>query len=105
VPPGRRRRENRYPSTALVRLRGEEIDRRKERIVKYINEAPWDRIGRVVLGIVMVWLGLAVVDGTWGVVLTVVGFIPLVTGIVGWCPLYALFHTGTKAGDHRSMSV
>jgi Inner membrane protein YgaP-like, transmembrane domain len=71
----------------------------KETIVKFINEASWDRIGRVVLGIVMLWLGLAVVDGTWGVVLAVVAFVPLITGLVGWCPIYAVLGSGTRAKD------
>lgn len=65
--------------------------------MRFVNEAAWDRIGRVALGIVLLWLGWGgVVTGTWGTVLAVLGFVPLVTGLVGWCPLYALFRFRTN---------
>lgn len=63
----------------------------------FVNEAPWDRIVRVVLGLVMLYLGWSgAVDGVLGVVLQWLGFIPLITGIVGWCPLYSLFRIRTN---------
>jgi hypothetical protein len=34
--------------------------------------------------------------GTLSVVILVVGAIALVTGVVGWCPAYALFNCSTK---------
>jgi hypothetical protein len=62
-----------------------------------INEANWDRIGRVVIGILLLYLGWAgVVTGGWGVFLKVIGFVPLLTGLVGFCPLYGLFKFSTK---------
>jgi len=62
-----------------------------------INEAGWDRIARVVLGIVLLALGWAgVVGGGWGIFLKIIGFVPLLTGLIGWCPLYALFKFSTK---------
>ncbi len=62
-----------------------------------INEANWDRIARVVLGIVLLYLGWGgVVAGGWGVFLKIIGFVPLLTGLVGWCPLYALLKISTK---------
>ena len=62
------------------------------------NVANWDRIGRVVLGIVLLYLGWAgVVTGGWGLFLKIIGFVPLLTGLVGWCPLYALFKFNTKS--------
>jgi hypothetical protein len=61
------------------------------------NESDWDRILRVVLGVVLLALGWGgVVTGTWGWVLRIVGFIPLLTGLVGWCGLYALFGFSTR---------
>lgn len=61
------------------------------------NESALDRILRVVLGVVMLYLGWGgIVDGTFGLVLQYLGFIPLLTGVIGWCPLYRLFHIGTK---------
>ena len=59
------------------------------------NEANWDRVARVVLGVVLLAVGLTVVDGTLGVVLTVVAFVPLLTGIVGSCPHYSLLGIST----------
>jgi hypothetical protein len=31
------------------------------------------------------------------VVLQWLGFVPLLTGLIGWCPLYALFRFSTKS--------
>lgn len=61
----------------------------------HVNEANWDRIARVVIGVAMIGVGLAVVGGTGGIVLAVVGLIPLVTGAVGTCPLYSVFGIST----------
>jgi hypothetical protein len=62
-----------------------------------INQSKIDRIIRVILGIVLLTLGWGgVVSGTWGLVFKIVGFIPLITGLVGWCPLYALFKLKTN---------
>ena len=65
--------------------------------MSFANEATWDRIGRVALGIVLLYLGWAeVVTGGWGAVLKIIGFVPLLTGLVGWCPLYAVFRFRTN---------
>jgi hypothetical protein len=62
-----------------------------------VNEATWDRIARTALGVVVLYLGWAnVVTGGWGLVLKIVGFLPLLTGLVGWCPAYALLKVSTK---------
>ena len=65
--------------------------------MKYVNEAGWDRIVRVVLGIVLLYLGWAgVVTGGWGTFLKIIGFLPLLTGLVGFCPLYAVLKIRTN---------
>lgn len=65
--------------------------------MSFINEAGWDRIVRVILGIVLLYLGWAgVVSGGWGVFLKVFGFVPLLTGLIGWCPLYSLLKFRTN---------
>ncbi len=65
--------------------------------MSYINQASWDRIVRIALGIILLYLGWAgVVPGGLGVFLKVIGFVPLITGLVGWCPLYALLKVRTN---------
>jgi hypothetical protein len=62
-----------------------------------VNEANWDRIARVVLGIILLFLGLGgTVTGVLGVVFDILGFILLITGLVGVCPLYMLLKFSTK---------
>jgi hypothetical protein len=61
------------------------------------NEGSTDRIIRVVLGVAMLALGwLGVVDGWLGTTLQWLGFVPLITGLVGWCPLYSIFGMRTN---------
>lgn len=65
--------------------------------MSFMNEGSTDRIIRVVAGIVLLALGWGeVVTGTLGTVFKVLGFVPLVTGLVGWCPLYAITHISTR---------
>jgi hypothetical protein len=62
-----------------------------------INEANWDRIARVILGIILLFLGLGVAtSAVLGIIFDVLGVILLVTGLVGFCPLYALLKFSTK---------
>ena len=64
---------------------------------KFMNEASWDRIARVVLGIVLIALGFSgAVEGGLGTALGLIGFVPLITGLVGWCPLYAILRFRTN---------
>ncbi|MBN9423066.1 MAG: hypothetical protein BGO63_02855 [Candidatus Accumulibacter sp. 66-26] len=46
-----------------------------------------DKILRVVAGIVLIALAATNVIGVWGWI----GVVPLLTGLVGWCPAYTLF--------------
>jgi hypothetical protein len=55
------------------------------------NEGTIDRTIRLVLGLALVSL-VFVGPGTW---IGLFGFIPLVTGIVGYCPLYQLIGVRT----------
>lgn len=71
---------------------------------KFINEAPWDRILRVVIGIAMLYIGFGgVVEGALGIGVGVVGLILVVTGLVGFCPIYAMFRIRTR-DDHSVTS-
>ena len=58
------------------------------------NEGGLDRTFRIVLGLLLILAGY-VAGGTWGVVLYIIALVPLLTGVIGWCPLYSLFHINT----------
>ncbi len=51
------------------------------------NEANWDRILRVCLGVVLLSLIFVGPQTWWGLI----GAVPLLTGLIGYCPLYQLF--------------
>jgi uncharacterized membrane protein len=62
-----------------------------------LNEAPLDRAIRVVLGIVIGTVAVAGALATpWLYAAWVVAAILVVTGIVGFCPLYAILRVSTK---------
>ena len=60
------------------------------------NVGRMDRVRRVALGIAMAAIGLFVLKGTTGTVLSIIGLIPLATGLVGFCPLYLPFKFSTN---------
>jgi hypothetical protein len=86
-------------TTTAHRARKRSID------MNFVNEASWDRAARVVVGVALLILGLAVVDGGLGVVLTIVAFVPLLTGLVGWCPLYTIFRFRTNRDTHAGSAT
>lgn len=62
------------------------------------NESSLDRVIRVALGILLLVLGWAnFVPGTLGIVFRYLGFVPLLTGLLGFCPIYALLKIRTNA--------
>lgn len=61
-----------------------------------LNVGGVDRIFRIVLGLVLIVAGFFFLSGTVGTIVAVVGFIPLLTGLVGWCPLYLPFKFSTR---------
>lgn len=54
-----------------------------------------DRMGRLALGVAMMILGWRESE-TWALVLRVFAFYPLLTGLAGWCPVYALLRFRTR---------
>lgn len=61
------------------------------------NQSGADRVIRIVIGaalLVLGWGGL--VTGTFGWIFKIGGFVPLITGLAGWCPLYALAKAHTN---------
>lgn len=59
------------------------------------NAGMIDRALRVVLGFALIFAALSGITWAW------VGLVPLVTGFVGFCPLYAVLglNTGCKAAE------
>ena len=50
------------------------------------NVGTVDRVLRIVVGLVLIGLAATGTVGLWGYI----GIAPLLTGLVGWCPPYAL---------------
>ncbi len=50
------------------------------------NEGAVDRIIRVVIGLVILSLTITGPQSMWGLV----GLVPLITGLIGFCPLYKI---------------
>jgi hypothetical protein len=62
-----------------------------------MNESGLDRVIRLVAGLFLLLLYfVGVVSGALGIVVLVLGAILLLTGLIGFCPLYALFKFSTK---------
>lgn len=57
-----------------------------------------DRVLRIVLGLVLIGLAATGTVGLWGWI----GMLPLATGLIGWCPPYALFGWSTCALKSKS---
>ncbi len=64
------------------------------------NESGLDRGIRVVLGVVLLALVFVGPRTLWGLV----GLVPLVTGLVGFCPLYRLLGLDTHRAPSQSHS-
>jgi hypothetical protein len=57
-----------------------------------------DRVLRILIGIAALVVGIALpgaVGATWAYVADAAGVVALLTGLVGYCPLYALFGVRT----------
>lgn len=67
------------------------------------NESGMDQAVRITAGIALLTLGwTGAVGGVVGTAFKFLGFVPLLTGIFGWCPLYTLLHFNTETGMHRT---
>jgi hypothetical protein len=53
--------------------------------------SPAGRITRIVAGIVLIALGLLVLHGTGGIIVAIVGLVPLVAGLFDFCVFAPLF--------------
>jgi hypothetical protein len=57
------------------------------------NVGTIDRSIRIIAGLAL--LGLAATGKMWGLI----GIVPLLTGIIGWCPPYQLLGINTGVSD------
>ena len=57
---------------------------------------------RIVAGIILIAVGLAVVGGTGGIVLAVVGLVPLIAAVLDVCLLAPLFGAPLKGAEVRA---
>ena len=56
-----------------------------------------DRILRIVVGLLLLGLAASGTVGVWGYL----GIVPLATGLLGWCPPYAMFGWNTCSTRER----
>ncbi len=61
------------------------------------NEGALDRIIRVIAGLAIISLVFVGPQNPWGWL----GLVPLITGLVGFCPAYALFGVNTCSVPKR----
>ncbi|GGY62021.1 YgaP family membrane protein [Marinobacter zhanjiangensis] len=61
------------------------------------NEGKIDRTLRVVVGLVLLSLVFIGPESLWGLV----GLVPLITGLVGFCPLYRVLGLNTCPANNR----
>jgi hypothetical protein len=62
----------------------------------FVNEGLWDRLIRLLIGFALGYAAWMAWPGTAAVVYLVIGGIAFVTGLVDWCPVYALFGFSTR---------
>ncbi|MDQ5880163.1 MAG: hypothetical protein QG592_1500 [Pseudomonadota bacterium] len=55
------------------------------------NVGGFDKIARILAGVVLVGLAATGTVGAWGWI----GIVPLATGLMGWCPAYNIFGMNT----------
>jgi hypothetical protein len=56
-----------------------------------VNEGTIDRAVRVIVGLALISLVFVGPQTAWGWI----GVVPLLTGVVGWCPAYTLLGVST----------
>jgi len=69
--------------------------------VKFMSSTT-GRITRIVAGIALIALGLLVVQGVGGMILAIVGLLPLVAGLFDFCAFAPLFRAPLSGKQVRS---
>ena len=63
------------------------------------NMSNIDPLIRAIVAVLLVYLYIGgIVTGAFGIILVVLGVILLITSVIGFCPLYALFKISTFKG-------
>lgn len=71
---------------------------RSMRELLLINEGMVDRGIRIAAGVVLIGLAFSGPKTPWGYA----GLLPLISGAIGWCPLYLPFRFSTCGKPHRA---
>ena len=64
-----------------------------------------DRTARIIIGIAFISVCFVVEitsANVWLMLFPLVGIVPLLSGIMGWCPVYAMFHTKSCGIDSHN---
>jgi hypothetical protein len=57
----------------------------------YVKNVPtWERVLRVVVGLIAVYAGFALLGGLWGTVVAISAAGIVASGLVGFCPMCAM---------------
>jgi len=67
--------------------------------MSFQNLSPWDRTIRILCGALMLWAGWhagAPETAIWPIALRLFAWIPLATGVLGWCPFYTILGLSTR---------
>ncbi|HXU30636.1 MAG TPA: DUF2892 domain-containing protein [Thermoanaerobaculia bacterium] len=66
------------------------------------NQARWDRGLRIALGATLLLVGFfGGLSGLAAVALRIFGWLPLLTGLAGWSPVYAFFGLSTMSRPRK----
>jgi hypothetical protein len=68
---------------------------RKGEIAMTANVGTVDRVARIVVGLALIAVALGLFGPAYQTVWGWLGIIPLATGLVSWCPAYAILGTST----------
>ena len=66
--------------------------------------SPAGRVLRVVIGLVLLYIGLVVMKSTTGYILGVIGIVPLLAGVFDFCvfaPLFGMPFMGKAIREHK----
>lgn len=66
--------------------------------MRFQNLGFLDRTVRILVGLLMLWVGWTsqpAEAALWPIALRIFAWFPLVTGLLGWCPVYAMLGLST----------